>query len=250
MKRWVVLFSLLVIMIGLTVWTTSIGKIGVHSTFTYGEIINHTKDHLVMVFWAVLVAVLLGVPLGILVTRPGFNRLSPLAIGVANVGQSMPSLAVIAIIAVLPISIWVINFGFNVQTAVIALIIYGWLPILRNSYASMRNIDPSIIEAARGMGMTGWQIIRKIELPLARPVIMTGIRICTIITVGTAELAVLVGGKGLGTITFTGVFALKPLLILQGAAPTAFLAVTLGFILERIESMITPRGLKIKVRNY
>lgn len=250
MKRWVVLFSLLVIMIGLTVWTTSIGKIGVHSTFTYGEIINHTKDHLVMVFWAVLVAVLLGVPLGILVTRPGFNRLSPLAIGVANVGQSMPSLAVIAIIAVLPISIWVINFGFNVQTAVIALIIYGWLPILRNSYASMRNIDPSIIEAARGMGMTGWQIIRKVELPLARPVIMTGIRICTIITVGTAELAVLVGGKGLGTITFTGVFALKPLLILQGAAPTAFLAVTLGFILERIESMITPRGLKIKVRNY
>jgi osmoprotectant transport system permease protein len=250
MKRWVVLFSLLVIMIGLTVWTTSIGKIGVHSTFTYGEIINHTKDHLVMVFWAVLVAVLLGVPLGILVTRPGFNRLSPLAIGVANVGQSMPSLAVIAIIAVLPISIWVINFGFNVQTAVIALIIYGWLPILRNSYASMRNIDPAVIEAARGMGMTGWQIIRKIELPLARPVIMTGIRICTIITVGTAELAVLVGGKGLGTITFTGVFALKPLLILQGAAPTAFLAVTLGFILERIESMITPRGLKIKVRNY
>lgn len=249
MRRWVVIIGLCAILIGLTIWITSIGKIGVHSTFTYGEIVNHTKDHLIMVFWAVLIAVLIGMPLGILVTRPGFNWLSPLAIGVANVGQSMPSLAIIAIIAVLPISLWVINFGFNVQTAVIALIIYGFLPILRNSYASMKNIDPSVIESARGMGMTRWQIIRKIELPLARPVIMTGIRICTIVTVGTAELAVLVGGKGLGTITFTGVFALKPLLILQGAAPTAFLAISLGFILERVESWMTPRGLKIEAKN-
>jgi osmoprotectant transport system permease protein len=250
MRRWLVLIVLLIVLVGLTVWTTSIGKIGVHSTFTYGEIINHSKDHLVMVFWAVLIAVLVGVPLGTLVTRPGFNRASPLVLGGANIGQSIPSLAIIAIMAILPFGLVFFDFGYNFQTAIVALFIYGLLPVLRNSYASMRNIDPSVIEAARGMGMTRWQIVRKIELPLARPVIMTGIRICTIITVGTAELAVLVGGKGLGTITFTGVFALKPLLILQGAAPTAFLAVTLGFILERIESMITPRGLKIRVRNY
>jgi osmoprotectant transport system permease protein len=249
MRRWIVLVSLLAILVGLTIWTTSIGKIGVHSTFTYGEIMNHTKDHLIMVFWAVLIAVLIGVPLGTLVTRPGFNRISPLVLGGANVGQSIPSLAIIAIMAILPFSLWFIDFGFNFQTAIIALFIYGLLPILRNSYASMKNIDPAVIEAARGMGMTRWRIIRKIELPLAIPVIMAGIRISTILTVGTAELAVLVGGKGLGTITFTGVFALKPLLILQGAAPTAFLAISLGFILERIESWITPYGLKIKAKN-
>jgi osmoprotectant transport system permease protein len=250
MRRWLVLVILLIVLVGLTVWTTSVGDIGIFHAFTYVDILTHSKDHLIMVFWAVLIAILIGVPLGIFVTRPGFNRLSPVVLGGANVGQSIPSLAIIAIMAVLPFSLWYINFGFNLQTAIIALFIYGLLPILRNSYASMRNIDPGIIESARGMGMTRWQIIRKIELPLAIPVIITGIRISLVVTVGTAELAVLVGGKGLGTITFTGVFAREPLLIIQGAAPTAFLAVGLGFILERIESLITPRGLKIKAKNF
>jgi len=240
MRRQIVFISLLAILIGLTAWITSIEKVGIYSTFTYGDILTHTKDHLLMVFWAVLIAMAIGVPLGTLVTRPGFTKLSPLVVGGANVGQSIPSLAVIAIMA--PV------LGFGLQSAIVALFIYGLLPILRNSYASMKNIDPAMIEAARGMGMTRWQIIRKIELPLARPVIMAGIRICTVVTVGTAELAVLVGGKGLGTITLTGVFARQILLILQGAAPTAILAISLGFILERIESRMTPRGLKIKTK--
>ncbi len=238
MRRWVVLVTLLTVLSGLTIWITSIGKVGIYRTFTYGDIITDARSHLEMVFIAVLIAVAVGVPLGILVTRPGFTRLSPFVVGGANVGQSIPSLAVIAIMAPL--------LGFGLQSAIVALFIYGLLPILRNSYAGMRNIAPAVIEAARGMGMTRWQIIRKIELPLARSVIMAGIRISTVITVGTAELAVLVGGSGLGRITLTGVFAGQPLLILQGAAPTAFLAISLGFILERIESWMTPRGLKIK----
>ncbi|MFC1864444.1 ABC transporter permease [Chloroflexota bacterium] len=238
MRRWVILVSLLTILVVLTVWITSIGKLGIYSTFTYGDILTDSRAHLEMVFLAVLIAVAVGVPLGILVTRPGFTKLSPLVVGGASVGQSIPSLAVIAIMAPL--------LGFGLQSAIVALFIYGLLPILRNSYAGMRNINPAIIEAARGMGMTRWQIIRKIELPLARSVIMAGIRISTVVTVGTAELAVLVGGAGLGRITLTGVFARQPLLILQGAAPTAFLAIALGFILERIESWMTPRGIKIK----
>ena len=238
MRRRVVFISLLTLLIGLTIWITSIGKLGIYSTFSYGDILTYTKDHLEMVLIAVFIATTVGVPLGILVTRPGFTKLSPLVVGGANVGQSIPSLAVIAIMAPL--------LGFGLQSAIVALFIYGLLPILRNSYAGMRNIDPAIIEAARGMGMTRWQIIRKIELPLARPIIMAGIRISTVVTVGTAELAVLVGGAGLGRITLTGVFARQPLLILQGAAPTAFLAISLGFILGCIESWMTPRGLKIK----
>ena len=236
MRRQIVFISLLAVVIGLTAWVTSIDKVGIYSTFTYGDILTHTKDHLLMVFWAVLIAMAIGVPLGTLVTRPGFTKLSPLVIGGANVGQSIPSLAVIAIMA--PV------LGFGLQSAIVALFIYGLLPILRNSYASMKNIDPAMIEAARGMGMTRWQIIRKIELPLARPVIMAGIRISTVVTVGTAELAVLVGGAGLGRITLTGVFAQQPLLILQGAAPTAFLAISLGLILERIEILFWESFLK------
>jgi osmoprotectant transport system permease protein len=185
--------------------------------------------------------------LGILVTRPGFKKLATPVIGGASVGQTIPSLAVIAIMAP------VLGFGLkNILgislpvSAIVALFIYGLLPIVRNSYAGINNIDPAVVEAARGMGMTRGQIARKIELPLALPVIMTGIRISTVITVGTAELAVLVGGKGLGTITLTGVLSMQPLTILQGAAPTAALAITLGFILERIEKLMTSQGLKVK----
>jgi len=238
MRRGVVLITLSIVLIGLTVWITSMDKIGIYTVFDWGDLANETKNHLRMVFTAVLIAAFIGVLLGILITRPGLRKLAPPAIGTANVGQSIPSLAIIAVMAPL--------LGFGLQSAIVALVIYGLLPILRNSYAGINKIDPAVIEAARGMGMSRWQIARKIELPLARPAIIAGIRICTIITVGTAELAVLVGGTGLGRITFTGVFAGEPLLILQGAAPTALLAITLGFILGLVERWMTPRGLKVQ----
>jgi len=240
MRRYVVLISILALLLGLTIWITNLEwiKEGVYRPFTRGDILNSTISHLEMVLIAELIAISIGIPLGILVTRPGFRRLATPVVGGANVGQTIPSLAIIAIMA--PI------LGFGLESAVVALFIYGLLPIVRNSYAGINNIDPAIVEAAKGMGMTRGQIARKIELPLALPVIMTGIRISTVITVGTAELAVLVGGKGLGTITLNGVLTLQPLTILQGAAPTAALAITLGFILERIESWMTSQGLKIK----
>lgn len=239
MRRSVILVSLLVILIGLTIWITSMDKIGVYDVFSWTDLLNCTWAHFKMVFMAELIAISVGVPLGILVTRPGFKKLATPVIGGANVGQTIPSLALIAIMAPL--------LGFGLQSAVVALFIYGLLPVLRNAYAGINNINPSIVEAAKAMGMTRGQIARKIELPLALPVIMAGIRISTVITVGTAELAVLVGGAGLGRITLTGVFAREALLILQGAAPTAAMAITLGFILERIEKWISPRGLKIEV---
>jgi osmoprotectant transport system permease protein len=190
-----------------------------------------------MVCVAVVIATSLGVPLGILITRPGFERLVLPVIGGASIGQTIPSLAVIAVMAP------VLGFGF--RSAVVALVIYGVLPVVRNTYASIRSLDPAVIEAARGMGMTRLQIATRIELPMARPVIMAGIRISTVITVGTAELAVLVGGEGLGKITLTGVFAREALIILQGAAPTAAMAILLGFLLQSVEKWMTPRGVAL-----
>ena len=248
MRRRIVLISILVVLFGVTIWVTSIGKVGIYNAFTYTDILVYSLDHLIMVFWPLLIGTFIGVGLGVLVTRPGFRGLSLPLIGLISMGQAMPSLALIAIMAILPLSIGFFTFGFNFQTAVVALLVYGLMPILRNSYASINNIEQAIIESAQGMGMTKWQIFRKIELPMALPVIVTGIRISAVVTVGTAELAVLVGGKGLGTITFTGVFAQQPLLILQGAAPTAILAISIGVILELIENRLTPRGLKIKAR--
>jgi osmoprotectant transport system permease protein len=239
MRHQVILVTLLVFLVGLTIWITNMEKIGIYTVFTYADLLYCTSAHFKMVFISVIIATLIGVPLGILVTRPGLQKFAFPVIGGANVGQTIPSLAVIAIMAPL--------LGFGFQSAIVALVIYGLLPILRNSYTSIKKIDPAIIEAARGMGMNRIQIARKVELPLARPVIMTGIRVSTVITVGTAELAVLVGGAGLGKITLTGVFAREVLIILQGAAPTAAMAVLLGFGLERVEQWITPRGLKIEV---
>jgi osmoprotectant transport system permease protein len=248
MRRRFVLITVLVILVGITIGVTSVKKAGIFSMFTYHEIFVHSYDHIVMVFWALIFSVAIGVSLGVLVTRPGFSRLSAPVIGLASIGQSIPSLALIAIIAILPITLWSIQFGFNFQTVVIALVVYGLMPIIRNSYAGISNIDRAIIESARGMGMTKWQIFRKVELPMALPVIVTGIRISSVVTVGTAELAVLVGGKGLGVITFTGVFSMQPLLILQGAAPTAILAILVGVLLEFVENRITSRGLKLRAK--
>jgi len=231
-----VLVFLLAILIGVTVWVTSLGKVGIYSTFTCGDLFYNAWAHLEMVLTAVCIATAIGVPLGILVTRPGLHKLATPIIGGASVAQTIPSLAVIAIMA--PI------LGFGLRSAIVALVIYGILPIIRNAYASIKNIDPAVVEAAKGMGLNRLQIARRIELPLARPVIMAGVRICTVITVGTAELAVLVGGAGLGKITLTGVFAREVLIILQGAAPTAAMAITLGFLLECMEKWMTPKGLR------
>lgn len=240
MKRYIVLASLLAVLLGVTIWITNMEwiKEGVYKPFTWSDLLSCTRSHLEMVATAELIVIAIGVPLGVLVTRPRFRKLGTPIIGGASIGQSIPSLAVIAIMASI--------LGFGFQSAIVALVIYGLLPVLRNSYAGINNIDPSIVEAAKGMGMTGGQIARKMELPLALPVIMTGIRISTVITVGTAELAVLVGGAGLGRITLTGVYSMQPLTILQGAAPTAALAIILGFLLERLEKALTSPGLKIE----
>jgi len=232
----VILAGLLTFLLGATIWVTSLRKVGIYSTFSYGDLLYSAWAHLKMVSIAVFLASIVGVPLGILVTRPGLETLTLPVIGGTSVGQTVPSLAVIAIMAPL--------LGFGLQSAIVALVLYGLLPIVRNSYASIKTIDPAVIESAKGMGMTRLQIARKVELPLARPVIMAGIRISTIVTVGTAELAVLVGGAGLGKITLTGVFAREALIILQGAAPTAAMAILLGYLLECLERWMTPRGLE------
>jgi len=237
MRREVVLVFLLTLLLGITIWVTSLKQIGVYRVFTFGDLFYSAWAHLKMVCVAVVIATSLGVPLGILITRSGFERLVVPVIGGASIGQTIPSLAVIAVMAPF--------LGFGFRSAVVALVIYGVLPVLRNTYASIRSIDPAVVEAARGMGMTRLQIARRIELPLARPVIMAGIRVSTVITVGTAELAVLVGGTGLGKITLTGVFAREALIILQGAAPTAAMAILLGFLLQSVEKWMKPRGMAV-----
>jgi osmoprotectant transport system permease protein len=245
MRRWLIFSFFLLACGGITVWVTSMDRIGVMTPFTYEEIFMEIRVHLLdLVFPSVLIATFIAVLVGILITRTGFKRLGSPIMAVASAAMAVPSMGVLAIMV--PILIALGLRGFGILPALVALVTWGVLPILRNTYAGINNISPGILEAARGMGMTRGQIARRIELPLALPVIMAGIRITTVILVGTAALAVIVGAGGLGRIILAGVNNRVPLITLQGAAPVAAIAIVLSTVLGYVERRLTPRGMKIE----
>jgi osmoprotectant transport system permease protein len=245
MRRWLVLSLFLLASVGVTVWVTGMDRIGVMTPFTYEEIFLEIRVHLLdLVFPSVLIATVIAVLVGILITRTGFKRLGSPIMAVASAAMSIPSMGVLAIMV--PVLIALGLPGYGILPALVALVTWGVLPILRNTYAGINNISPGILEAARGMGMTRGQIARRIELPLALPVIMAGIRVTTVILVGTAALAVIVGAGGLGRIILAGVNNRVPLITLQGAAPVAAIAIILSPILAYVERRLTPRGMRIE----
>jgi osmoprotectant transport system permease protein len=185
----------------------------------YGaEIVQHTGEHLVLVAVSMGIAIALGVPLGILIARK--PTLSKWVLGFANIFQTIPSLALFGLLIPLPIL-----GGIGARTAIFALIVYALLPIIQNTYLGITGVDAAICEAGRGMGMTDWQLLRQVELPLALSVILGGIRIATVIAVGVATIAAAIGAGGLGVFIFRGVAVVDHQLILAGAVPSAGLAI-------------------------
>jgi osmoprotectant transport system permease protein len=172
--------------------------------------------------------VAIGVPLGILLTRrPGWRR--PI-LGFANVCQTIPSLALFGFLIPLPFI-----GGVGARTAIVALVVYALLPIVRNTYTGIVNVDPAVREAGRGMGMTDRELLVMVELPLAAGVIFSGIRVATVIGVGVATIAAAVGAGGLGVYIFRGVSVVDDTLILAGALPAALLALAADGLLGLVE---------------
>ncbi len=192
------------------------------------------QDHVFLVLFAMFLGILIAVPLGILLTN--FRKYAEPVIGVTAIAQTIPSLALLGFM--LPL------FGIGKTNAIIALTIYALLPILRNTYTGILEVDPFIIEAGRGMGMTGWQILRMVELPLALPIIMAGIRTSTVISIGVATLATFVGAGGLGDLIYRGITMQNNHLILIGAVPAALFAVATDFLLKKFEAWVTPVGIR------
>ena len=182
-------------------------------------------QHILLSFTALIIGLALALPVGMLVAR--YRRFAEPIIGVAAVLQTIPSLALFGILVPL--------IGIGSKTALIALVIYALLPIVRNTYAGLTGVDESIIEAGRGMGMTPNQILKKIEFPTALPVIMAGIRTATVLTVGIATLATFVGAGGLGDVIYRGLQSYNNSLVLAGALPVALLAIAFDFILKWVE---------------
>lgn len=237
MKSYLMLAILLLVLIGVTAWMTSLGSVGIFKVTPAMRILSSTLRHLQIVAVAEILAIVVGIPIGFLSTRKAFRFISPVLIGIANVGQTVPTLAFIGIAAAF--------LGMGYTAAVVALFIYATLPIVRNTYAGIRSVDPAVKEAAQGMGMSKWEVTSKIELPLARPVIMAGIRTSTVVNVGTAAVAGMIGAGGLGAIIMAGLAVRVMEIVIQGAAPTAALAILLDAILGSAEDWMTPRGLKV-----
>lgn len=192
------------------------------------EVAGLVGQHLVLVLVSTVIAVALGVPLGILLTRRPAWR-GPV-LGLANVFQTIPSLALFGFLIPLPFL-----GGIGARTAIVALVVYALLPIVRNTYVGISGIDPAVREAARGMGMTDGELLRLVELPLSAGVILAGIRVATVVAVGTATIAAAIGAGGLGVYIFRGVAVVDNTLILAGAVPAALLALGADGLLGMLE---------------
>ena len=192
------------------------------------ELLALTREHIVIVFISTGLAVLIGLPLGLLLTR--IKSLQTPVLGFANIMQTVPSLALFGLLIPIPFI-----GGIGAKTAVIALALYALLPVIRNTVTGILGIDPKVREAATAMGMTNGQILRMVELPLAMPVILTGIRVAVVISVGVATVAAAVGAGGLGTYIFRGLRQNDNNLLLAGAIASALLALLCDFALGQIE---------------
>jgi osmoprotectant transport system permease protein len=192
------------------------------------DIFQATLTHLTLVLISMLIAIAIAVPLGMfIVQRPALRSI---ALGIASIFQTIPSLALFGFLIPIPFI-----GGIGTRTAIVALVLYALLPILRNTYVGLTNIDPSILQAAEAMGMTDNQILLRVRLPLALSVILAGIRTATIITIGVATIAAAIGAGGLGTFIFRGVAMVSDAVILAGAIPAALLALIADALLALLE---------------
>lgn len=199
------------------------------------ELLQQTLTHIWLSGAAVLLAVLVAVPAGILLTR--HQKLAEPAMTAVGLLQTIPSVALLA---------FMIPFlGIGTAPALTALFLYALLPILRNTYIGIKEVSPAALEAGRGMGMTSRQLLFMVELPLAFRVIMSGIRVSTVLIIGWATLAAFVGGGGLGDTIMTGFSMVSTKHILLGGVPVTLLALLADFGLGRVEKLVTPRGIRV-----
>ena len=196
--------------------------------------IKEMWEHLYISLIAVVLGIIVAVPLGVILTR--MKRGAGFVIGIVNIFQTLPSLAILAFF--IPI------LGVGKIPAIVALFFYSVLPILRNTYAGVQGVNKNLLESGKGIGMTTWEQIRLVELPLAVPVIMAGVRTSTIYLIGWTTLAAFIGGGGLGDYILIGLQLYQPEYIIAGAIPVTILAVIIDLTLMKLEKKVTPEGLK------
>lgn len=192
--------------------------------------------HIQLTVVSTVLVIAIAVPLGILLTRPATRRAKPVVLTLANIGQAVPTIGVLALLAV-----GFLFLGF--RAAIVGLVAYSVLPVLRNTMVGLEQVDASVLEAGRGMGLSKAQVLRRIELPLAVPIILAGVRTALIINVGTATLATFINGGGLGDVIVAGLATNRVLVQVVGAALTAILALLVDYLAGAAEDALRPKGL-------
>lgn len=197
-------------------------------------ILRLTLEHITITVIAVSISTLIGVAIGILITR--YKRAAAPVIGIAGILYTIPSLALFGML--IPF------IGIGIKPTLIALILYSQLAMIRNTYVGIVHIDSAIREAGKGMGMSNWQFLRMVELPVALPVIMAGIRTAAVMNIGTATIAAYIGAGGLGWLIFRGIASVNTEQIIAGALPVTLLAIGVDYLLILLERILTPVGLR------
>jgi osmoprotectant transport system permease protein len=201
------------------------------------EILQRSWEHLFLVGVSSGMAILIGIPLGILITRQ--PALTKAVIGFANVVQTIPSLALFGLLIPIPFI-----GGIGARTAIVALFLYALLPIIRNTYVGIASVDPAVREVGKAMGMTDWQLLTQVEIPLSLGVILAGVRVAVVISVGIAPIAAAIGAGGLGEFIFRGVAVVDNQQILAGAIPAALMALLIDLVLGQVERRFTIKPVK------
>jgi osmoprotectant transport system permease protein len=194
-----------------------------------------TLRHLSLAVVSAAIVLAIAIPLGIALTRPALRRFTPAVIGVANVGQAAPAIGLFVLLAT-----WL---GFGYWTTIVALVVYSALPVLRNTMVGIQGVDRRLVEAGRGMGMSGIAVLLRVELPLATPVILAGARTALVLLVGTATLATFINGGGLGVLINTGITLSLNSLLISGALLVALLALAVDWLGRVVEHVARPKGL-------
>jgi osmoprotectant transport system permease protein len=192
-------------------------------------------QHVKLTVVAAVLVVAIAVPLGVILTRGPAKRAAPVVVAIANGGQAAPSVGLIVLLA-----LWL---GFGFWTAILALVLYGLLPVLRNTITGLQGVDPTLVEAGRGVGMSSAAVLFRIELPLAGPVIMAGVRTALVLIVGTAALATFISAGGLGAILNTGITLFRFSLMIVGALLIALLALLVEWLGRLLELATRPKGI-------
>ncbi len=207
------------------------------------QVLFLTWEHIFMVTVSLIIAMAIGVPLGVLITKR--ITLAKRVINSANIIMTVPSIALFGLM--MPI-LALIGQGLGKVPAIIALVLYSQLPIIRNTYVAINNVPPSLRDAGRGMGMNRWELLKEVEIPIAVPVIIAGLRTAAVMNIGIAAIAAYIGAGGLGVYIQQGIDRVYPEMIISGAVLVSLLAIVIDGLMAGVEHLLTPKGIQLQKR--